>query len=175
MSARIPNSTQAAAPPDPPVRDDGQPYELELIHDGWRGYGDSFEELAGLLIDGYDQLGIDEDRLAARLRYAADVQVPVQADFTASGSLDACAQMERTVLLGARDRPPQLTWWQAPVPLVLVSSFYAPAGQLPRPQATGVGEIIWIDPQTPESLLRSLHAAGWVTVSARGGAGTKDG
>jgi hypothetical protein len=175
MSVRIPNSTTAGPPPVPPVRGDGQPYEFELICDGWRGYAETWEELAGLLIDGYDQAGSDEGRLEARLRYAADVQVPLQAGFAASGALDGCGEEERAVLLGARDEPPRLPSWQAPVPLVLVTSFYAPAGQLPRPQAAGDGEIIWIDPQTAESLLRSLHAAGWIAVSARSAAASQAG
>jgi hypothetical protein len=175
MGVRIPNSTQADSPPSPPARADGQPYEYELIHDGFRAYGDTFEELAGLLIDGYDDLGTGEERFEARLRYAADIQVPLQADFAASGNLAACSEDEHAVLLGARDRPPEVAAWQAPVPLVLVSAFYAPAGELPRPQAAAGSEIIWIDPRTAESLLRSLHAVGWIIMSARSGSEPKAG
>jgi hypothetical protein len=169
MSVRIPNSTRADSPPAPPAREDGQPYQYEMIYGSWRGYGDTLEELAGLLITGYDELGTEDQRLRARLRYAADVQVPLQADIAASGNLAACSDAERTALLGARDKPPAVTSWQAPVPLVLVSAFYAPAGTLPRPEAAKGSEIIWIDPQTAESLLTSLTAAGWITVSGRSG------
>jgi hypothetical protein len=175
MSIRIPNSTQADSPPSPPADGDGRPYEYELILDGFRGYAQTVEQLAGLLIDGYDGLGTGEERLEARLRYAADIQVPLQADFAASGNLDACGDDERAVLLGARDQPPRVAAWQASVPLVLVSAFYAPTGQLPRPQAAEGSQIIWIDPQTAESLLRSLHAAGWIIMSARSGSEPKAG
>ena len=72
MSVRIPNSTRGDAPPEPPARDDGRPYQYELIADDWRGYADTFGELAGLLIDGYGDLA-EDGRPVARLRYAADV------------------------------------------------------------------------------------------------------
>ena len=36
------------------------------------------------------------------------------------------------------------TSWQVPVPSVLVASFYAPAGTLPRPAAVGCSQIPWI-------------------------------
>jgi len=166
MSTRIRNTTQGTAPPEPPARPDGQPYHYELVTAGWRGYGDTFAELTGLLIDGYGELDAEE-QLAARLRYAADVQAPLQAAVTAAGDLHACSPADRDVLLGPRDRPPAVAAWQAPVPLVLVSAFYQPDGTLPRPQASGGGQVLWIDPATDETLLVSLHQAGWVTVSAR--------
>jgi hypothetical protein len=53
------------------------------------------------------------------------------------------------------------------VPLVLVSAFYQPDGPVPRPQADGGGQVLWIDTATEETLLASLHGAGWITVNAR--------
>jgi hypothetical protein len=166
MSARIPNSTRGDAPPEPPARPDGHPYQYELVTDAWRGYADTFSELAGLLIDGYADLAA-EDQPAARLRYAADVQAPLQAVVTVAGDLAACSAADREVLLGPRDKPPSVRSWQAPVPLVLVSAFYEPDGTLPRPRAAAGGQILWIDPATDQTLLVSLHEAGWITVSAR--------
>jgi hypothetical protein len=166
MSVRIPNSTRGDAPPEPPARDDGRPYQYELVADDWRGYADTFGELAGLLIDGYGDLA-EDGRPVARLRYAADVQAPLQAAVNAAGNLGACSPADRAVLLGSRDKPPAVASWQAPVPLVLVSAFYQPAGPLPRPQASGGGQLLWIDPSTDEALLVSLHEAGWITVNAR--------
>lgn len=164
MSARIPNSTRGDAPPEPPVRPDGQPYLYELVTDRWRGYADTFSDLAGLLIDGYGDLAA-EDRPAARLRYAADAQAPLQAVVTTAGDLAACSEADREVLLGPRDKPPAVQSWQAPVPLVLVSAFYEPDGTLPRPLASGAGQILWVDPATDQTLLVSLHEAGWITVN----------
>ena len=53
------------------------------------------------------------------------------------------------------------------MPLVLVSSFYEPDGPLPRPVALPPAQVLWIDPASDETLLTSLHEAGWVTVNAR--------
>jgi len=171
MSTRIPNTSGSLPPPAPPAQPDGRPYQYELIHASWRGYADTHAELTALLIAGYDQLAGDEERLAARLRHAADVQVPIQAQLAAEGDLAGCGEEDRAVLLAPRDTPPAVAEWRAPVPLALVTSFYAPHAARPRPQASAPGQIAWIDPSTDESLLRSLHDAGWVTLSARSEAG----
>jgi len=143
-----------------------------MIYDGGRrrGYADTTADLAGLLIAGYDQLTDPQDRLRARIRYATDAHVPIQAEFAASvpQDLGACTPAQREVLLGTRDTPPAVSNWPAPVPLVLVTSFYAPAGERPRPAEDG-GQIIWIDPATDDSLLTSLHDTGWIIVSRRTG------
>jgi hypothetical protein len=166
MSARIPNSARGAAPPDPPDRPDGRPYRYELVTADWRGYGDTLAEIAELLIDGYE--GLDENgRAAARLRYAADAQAPLQASVAAAGDLASCSAADRAVLLGPRDEPPTVADWRAPVPLVVVSAFYEPDSDLPRPRESGGGQILWIDPATDETLLVSLHEAGWLAVNAR--------
>jgi hypothetical protein len=176
MATRIRNTSAAGTAPAAPSRPDGQPYDLEMIHDGgrWRSYADTAAELTGLLIAGYGQLEDADARLTARIRYAADTHVPIQAGFAADGDLDACAPGELTALLGARDTPPAPASWDAPVPLVLVTSFYAPAGPLARP-AAGKGEIVWIDPESDKSLLSSLHEAGWITLSRRDAAGEPGG
>jgi hypothetical protein len=167
MTVKIPNSTGGGPPPDPPARPDGQPYAYELVAPAWRGYADTFTGLASLLIDGYGGLGGEDARQEARLRYAADVQVPVQAALAQGADLGACSDTEKQALLGARDKPPAVGSWTSPVPLVLVTAFYQPAGDLAWPRASGPGKVIWIDPSSDETLLVSLHEAGWVTVNAR--------
>lgn len=167
MSTRIPNPAQGSSPPDPPARPDGQPYPYELITPAWRGYADDFAGLASLLLDGYGEPGTEEERQEARLRYAADVQVPIQADLAAGKELQECSEQEKDVLLAPRDTPPAVREWRAPVPLVLVTTFYQPHGDLPRPDVSGPGQIMWIDPGSDESLLVSLHQAGWITVNKR--------
>ncbi|WP_431932167.1 hypothetical protein [Micromonospora sp. RP3T] len=42
----------------------------------------------------------------------------------------------------------------------MVEGAYAPAGHLPRPVADPPAEILWIDPASDETLLRSLHYLG---------------
>ena len=152
------------APPDGP---DGQPYPFEMIYAGgtWRAYAGTTGELLGLLIDGYADLEDDDARLRERVRYAVDVSVPLQAEAAAEGDVGACTAEQRAILLGGRDVPPAVTEWSGPVPLVLVTSFYAPDGPQLRPEPAG-GDITWLDPATDESLLTSLHNARWISVAA---------
>jgi hypothetical protein len=141
-----------------------------MIYDGgrWRGYANAEADLVGLLIDDYQ--GLDSDRRAeARVRYAFDVHVPLQADLAEPAALGMCTPEQRAVILGPRDTPPAVDDWDAPVPLVLVTTFYAPDGARPRPRGDAES-VIWIDPGTDETLLASLAAAGWLTVARRTGA-----
>jgi hypothetical protein len=167
MVTRVRNSTAGEPPPPPAVGPDGQPCRLEMIYAGgsWRGYADTPAELMSLLIEGYEDLPPAEQTVA-RLRYAVDVHVPVQASLAAAGPMDACTPGEREVVLSPRDHPPEVPVWDAPVPLVLVSAFYAPAGPRLRPRA-GRGEIVWIDPGSDGALLESLAAAGWIGLAVR--------
>jgi hypothetical protein len=167
--ARIQNSSRRPRPPVPPAAPGGQPFPYEMVYGGgsWRGYADDPGELLTLLIDGYAELDDDQARLRARIQYAVDVSVPLQAEAAAEGDLGGCTGAQLAVLLAPRDVPPSVTGWAAPVPLVLVTSFYAPAGELPRPVAAGAGKITWIDPQTDKSLLVSLHGAGWINLATR--------
>ena len=130
----IPNPRAGSRVPTPPAREDGRPYPFEMIYaDGsWRAYADTLEELLALLIEGYSDLD-DEARLRERIRYAVDVSVPLQASAAAEGDVGSCTEEQRTVLSGTRDVPPAVTEWSAPVPLVLVTSYYAPDGPQPRP------------------------------------------
>jgi hypothetical protein len=166
-TATIPNPRQATRLPAPPVRPDGQAYPFEMIYagGGWRAYADTPAELLALLIDGYGELEDDEARLRKRIRYAVDVSVPLQAEAAADGDVGGCNAEQRSVLLGTRDVAPSVTEWSAPVPLVLVTSYYAPDGPQPRPVEAG-GDITWLDPRTDESLLTSLHNATWISVAA---------
>lgn len=167
MSTRIPNSPPLPGPaPVPPAPPDGKPYRYGMTRGGWHGYADTAEELAALLITGYELLAGDSMRLRARIGYGAGVRIPIQARVTANRDLGACTAEQRAIVLGTRDTPPPVTEWLAPVPLVLVSSFYAPGGLLQRPVPAPGCEIIWIDPQTCQSLLTSLHAAGWISLAS---------
>ncbi len=165
MAVTIRNTSAAGPPPAAPAKD-GRPYGFEMIYAGgtYRGYADEPAELVGMLAPGYLALATGEERAAARVRLALDLQVRLQARLAAGGELDACGEAERAVLLGGRHEPPSPARWEAPVPLVLVSAFYEPAGALPRP--SGPAELqVWLDPADEWSLLTSLHAAGVIVVS----------
>jgi hypothetical protein len=151
----------------PPTRPDGSLYRFELIYDGgrWRGYADTTDELLGGVIPGYADL--DPARQAeARLAYAVQAQVVLQAELAAETGLDGCREDERDLLLGDRSVPPAPEVWTAPVPLVLVTSFYAPAGDLVAPVgAGGPPNLVWLDPTSADALLRSLSHAGAVQLN----------
>ena len=157
-------------PVSAPRRPDGRPFRYELIHDGggWRAYADTLEPLVAELIDGYWQAPAGE-RPELRVSYAVRMQVRLQAERNVAYGLDGCTDEQRQVLLADRRTAPVVPLWQAPVPLVLVAAFYQPAGERPRPVAVPPGEIVWLDPATEESLLRSLHRAGAVVLAAHVG------
>ncbi|TDE20491.1 hypothetical protein E1295_47125 [Nonomuraea mesophila] len=162
------NGSSADPPPDAPVKDDGRPYRFEMIFAGGslRGYADDMADLVGLLVAGYGEPATDGERAAARVRLAMDAQVGLQARLAAGHRLDACDDAERAVILGGRHEPPAPVRWEAPVPLVLVATFYEPQGPLPRPQ--GPADLqIWLDPAGDRALLTSLHAAGAITLNVR--------
>ncbi|MGW0802530.1 hypothetical protein [Nonomuraea sp. NPDC002799] len=168
MAVTIRNTSAAEPPPAAPDKD-GRLYGFEMIYaDGtFRGYADEPAELIGMLVPGYVALATDEERAMARIQLALDLQVRLQARLAAGPELDACGEAERAVLLGGRHEPPAPVRWEAPVPLVLVSAFYEPAGPLPRP--SGPAELqVWLDPADEWTLLTSLHAAGLIVVSRAG-------
>lgn len=161
---------QRILPPDgrpvhPPTRPDGAPFRFEMIFaaGGWRAYADHASELVAHLIG--DTVS-DHERLSERLSYLAAVQVRLQASLANSEQLRRCTEEDQQVLLNAGHQPPTVATWSAPVPLVLLTVFYAPIGRLRRPTAVGDGEVLWLDPTSDWSLLASLHRAGIITVAA---------
>ncbi|MEV4115792.1 hypothetical protein [Nonomuraea sp. NPDC049695] len=168
MTVILRNTSAMESPPVAPRRGDGRPYIYEMIYAGgdYRGYADEPAELVGMLVPGYDALATDDERMTARVRLALDLQVRLQAQLAAGPHLDDCGEAERAVILGGRHEPPAPARWEAPVPLVLVSTFYEPAGALPRP--SGPADLqVWLDPADDWTLLTSLHGAGMITVSRR--------
>ncbi|WP_460355642.1 hypothetical protein [Actinoallomurus acanthiterrae] len=132
-----------------------------------RGYADAVVELIEMLIPAYTALANDDERAAARLRLTLDVQVRLQARLAAGGMLQDCTPEQRALILGRRDVQPSPLRWDAPVPLVLITSFYEPVGSAARPEGPADRQI-WLDPSTDWTLLTSLHAAGAIHVGARG-------
>jgi len=141
--------------------------------------------------------GITVAALALRIRYAVTCQVQLQTLILASLSAEEEATLtpaELQVLYAPRDVPPNLKVWESHlVPLVLVSSYYAPLGPLPCPvgkaletpdqkrakagaagaagsaadtdTASPLWNIIWLEPLDEVEFLYSLHEAGLITLS----------
>jgi hypothetical protein len=144
-----------------PLRSDGESFRYEMIYDGgqWRAYASELPILLGELIPGYANLATDADRLHSRVQHSVGMQVRLQAVVNLSPRLSECTSDQIAVLMGSRDLPPTVERWEAPVPLVLVSTYYDPHTPEPRPSTEPPGEIIWLDPSDDTNYLLSLDAA----------------
>lgn len=161
------NPAAAANLPAPPRKPDGALYRYEMILPGAarRGYAENTEQLLDLLAPGYLETHGPRARAAARIDLAVRAQVHVQAQLADPDALARCTDEQRALLLGARALPPAPAVWDGPVPLVLVTTFYQPTGRLARPREQDGGQVWWIDPTTPMSLLTSLHTVGWIRLA----------
>lgn len=175
MTVRIRN-TRGDNVPQPPTHPNGRPYRFEMIAEGEtvRVYADEPADLIAELVDGYARLLSPVDKDAARIRYAVGAQVAVQAALINERGLEGCTDDEKAALLGSREQQPAIDAWQAPVPLVLVASFYQPVRPVPRPRAQEPAEIWWIDPRDEVGLLHDLHRLGLITLNVATATGPGD-
>jgi hypothetical protein len=60
--------------PSRQAREDGTPFPLEVVHEAWRLYADTADEILGLLIDGCADQPDEGSRLRARIGLAVEVQ-----------------------------------------------------------------------------------------------------
>jgi len=171
----VKNVTEIYQPPEPPRKEDGSQFEFEMLADGGnsRVYADTPEELLGYLIPGYEALdGVEH--LTSRILFANTAAVALQAYAVSEADVEL-PEEERRTLEAPRDVPPQVAVWESEVPLVLVTTYYQPQGDLPRPtgRALGIGEeggnLIWLDPIGETELIFSLAQAGWVGLNVRNG------
>lgn len=151
-----------------PAKPDGALFAYELIYAGGtrRAYADDLADLIEILLPGYDAW-TEQQRWEARLHLAIRAQVVVQAEENACDAFHTLPNHAQALLQDARHEPPTVASWSYPVPLVLVTSFYAPAGLAPRPvrEQGMASNVIWIDPSDETSLLTTLHDAGFVTLN----------
>ncbi len=158
------------APMPAPLDGHGDPYTFELIYDGGnsRTYAHQLSDLLEALVPGYGQLDAAQ-QWHARLRLAIDQQTLMQALLAVAYDFNDCSPAARAIVGGGRAHQPQVDTWDEPVPLILIETYYEPAGQLPRPRPLDGRDpnVIWIDPSDSESLLLSLHGCGAVTINVR--------
>lgn len=143
-----------------PVREDGTLYRYELVYAGHtrRVYADTIETLVDVLIPGYLTM-TEQQRWEARLAYTTRAQVITQAGLNTTDAFARLPMVERTILQGPRHEQPVVATWDCPVPLVLITSYYQPAGPSPRPvREQGMApNVIWLDPSDETTFLTSLH------------------
>lgn len=117
------------------VRGDGTPFPLEVAYDGWRICADSAEEILNVLIGGYAGQHDEQSRRHARIRVAIETQATTQHLLNAGELFDHCTEEETQILLYDPGVQPVVGEWRCGVPLILVTCFYQPLGNLPQPVA----------------------------------------
>jgi hypothetical protein len=156
------------AAPDMPataVRDNGAPFPFEVAYEGWRICADSAEEILSALVEGYAGQP-EQSRWSARLRIAANAQATTQRLLNAGEFFDRCTDEETQALLHEPGVPLVVEEWRCGIPLVLITCFYRPLGDLPQPAVTPPGQVWWVDPSTDQSLLETLNGVRWLDFRA---------
>jgi hypothetical protein len=154
-----------------PTREDGTLHRYELVYAGHtrRVYADTEAALIDVLIPEYVSMS-EQQQWEARLSYMIRAQVIAQAGLNAVDAFETLDHTAKTILQGPRHEPPVVPTWACPVPLVLIASFYTPAGTNPRPVSEAGMEpnIIWVDPSDDVTFLNSLHDIGVISLYVSG-------
>lgn len=145
-------------------KDTDHRWRFEMIYGGgvWKGHADTPEQLVEALIPGYASITQPAVRAQARLELARVAQAHWQAELIDRFSPENCTPEQRDTLLAVPMTAPQIQTWNAPLPLVLITTDYAPI----RPEAAPTGNVLWIDPSGDWELLTTLADLGVITLRA---------
>ncbi|MGB3954485.1 MAG: hypothetical protein WBL05_04265 [Brooklawnia sp.] len=151
--------------------DGGEWNHVMVLHDGSTVYADTAAEVLSELLPGYQELDA-QARRRTRIRHAQQVaglvqrlqleQAIAQGEFDQSdpgqAALADILTTDKSVSLGLElpDAPGRAADWLPQLPLVLVTTNYAPHTRYPR---VG-GNVVWIDPADEVGYLASLHRTG---------------
>ncbi|WP_310913907.1 hypothetical protein [Lipingzhangella rawalii] len=127
---------------------------------------DTAEGILENIIGGYVSLATESARVRARTEYAVHAQQTAQPLLNAGEQFDLVTPHEAEILLASQAVPPHVAQWSCPIPLILVSTYYEPLGVYARPVVEPPGQVWWIDPSTPRSLLVTLHGLRWLDLRA---------
>lgn len=142
-----------------------------VLHDGSTVYADTAAEVLAEMLPGYEglddaeqrELRVRHARLVAEFIQRLNVQRAVEAgEFDANDPLQAPlaaildADKGMSLTLELPDAPGEPADWLPVVPLVLLTTGYAPYTQYPP---IG-GNVVWVDPTTEDGYLDSLAATG---------------
>ncbi len=151
-----------------------------VLHDGSTVYADTATEVLEEMLPGYGSLD-EAAQFGARTRHArrvAEFIQRLQIDRAVAAGLfdEADPQLAALVhilttdkalslTLELPDAPGEVADWLPVVPLVLLTTSYAPHTQYPR---IG-GNVVWLDPASEASYLAGLHRTGifnyWTSMS----------
>lgn len=162
--------TMETASPSP-TRNDGSLHRYELVYAGHtrRVYADTEVALIDVLIPGYAQM-TSHEAWEARIAYLIRAQVIAQAGLNAVDAFATLPAAQQTILQGPRHEPPVVAHWSCPIPLILVATYYEPAGRNARPvrEAGMEPNVIWVDPSDDTTFLTSLHDIGVISLYVSG-------
>lgn len=163
----------ATLPAELPLREDGTNYPFSMLNrgNGEITFAETRTELVGHIIDGYDQLPQNEEghdnalwlRYRAAVQFAGAVQAVVAAAESEAGNFEASliSETDRTAMFGDKgEKPDDIKNWAHKVPLVLISTDYAPYTSTQAPE----GNILWINPHNETVFLNSLHEIGVIAL-----------
>lgn len=167
-----PEGSEILLPPAPLSALTASPYRFEMLTPGGttRVYADTHTQLLAALVGEYPESGTLDAQLTARIRHAVSAQVHLQAALNAEYPRFAALTPEEVrIATSDRNTPPTLDEWSADLPLVLVDTYYAPHGLLPRPvsaiaDVSNPENLWWLRPETEWGYLESLHQCGYIAV-----------
>ena len=166
-AAAVTSNPRGDRPIQVATRPDGSNYRYEVIsHTAERRiYADTMTAIVNELIEGYADVETAGDADMLRLLDAVQLQVEMQAHLVLYGNRDALTPEQLAIATGHRNTPPEIDAWRhEDLPLVLVSTYYEPVGELPVPDSVP-GSIIWLDPTDEETFVYSLHEAGVIDLA----------
>lgn len=153
------------------AREDGSPYPYALIQGSVTIYCDGPGDVIAHLIEGYGDIPEtpegDDQALIARVQQAIHIATFIQAakahDKYTEGLFDPENESEEvtTALFADRTIPVLVDEWNHEVPLVLITTDYAPYVNANTPPK---GNVWWVDPSDEALFVHSLNALGVIQV-----------
>lgn len=150
-----------------PTREDGSSFPFAMAYQDRAVLADTRTELVADLIKDYADLpDSDEgnaDALVARFETGVHVadqfQQIIAAQHVEEGKFDTKVESEDTltaIFTPRREKLGEIAPWTHVVPLVLISTDYAPFTEVPAPE----GNILWVNPYTETTFLNTLNDLG---------------
>lgn len=155
---------------DVPAHEDGSPYAFALANAESTLFADTRTEVIADLLEGYGDIpeGEEGDNMALIARHesalvlASRLQEMLAASAVNEGRWDHANASEDVLTAIFTPRSEGVVFdgqeWTEPVPLVLVSTSFAPVTERPRIE----GNVLWIDPFTETTFLQTLGEAGLI-------------
>ena len=158
---------EGTLPDTMPVREDGTGFPFAMAYQDRAVLADSRTELVADLIKDYADLPETEEgnadahvaRFESGVHVADQFQQIIAAQRVEEGKFDTKVESEDTltaIFTPRREKLGEIAPWNHVVPLVLISTDYAPFTEVPAPE----GNIRWVNPYTETTFLNTLNDLG---------------